>query len=317
MSNTFQQIAATFWHIDIVQCQVIRNDDKKLAAITATDGTRYMLKGEQQNSNNIQKICAFANELSAILPVTTYLKTTEGSYTVTEQNIVYTLEHTLLGTAIDCLTDIHIEEIGKALGKMHRFSLEHHMTLNHATSWSMFGGNLSDAIGDYDENELSFRDFATAFAQEPQMEEIHSLYMRYRGQLEDMWGELPTAATQGDFCYYNMLFDEQYISGIFDFNLAGDEVLINECVAVGIYLCWHVDYQETHSSIQRFQRFMQAYEEQRALNSLEKNAIPALFAIIRAFRYDRVEDGIKDVITKENFLEETLSILQETDERLF
>ncbi|WP_042471845.1 phosphotransferase enzyme family protein [Bacillus ndiopicus] len=311
MNDTFKKIATTFWHIEIAQCQVLRDGNKKLAAITAFDGTHYMLKGEQQNGENMQKICDFANQLSVILPVTTYLKTAEGSYIVTDHNIAYTLEHALSGIAINHLKDIHIEEIGKALGEMHRFSLEHTFTLNQATSWSMFGGNQSDAIGDYDENELSFRDFATAFAQEPQMQEIASLYMQHRQQLAAVWQELPMAATQGDFCYYNMLFNEQQqISGIFDFNLAGDEVLVNEYVAVGVYLCWSVDYQGEQSPTQRFQRFMQAYEEQRALNSLEKTAIPALFAIIRAFRYDRVDNGIKNVTSKECFLNETLEILR-------
>lgn len=311
MNDTFQRIAATFWGIEMASCDVIRDSAKKLAVITATDGKRYMLKGELYNSDKMQHICAFANKLSAILPVTTYLKIGDSGYTVTEQNIVYTLEHMVSGTAINCLTNIHIEEIGTALGKMHRFSLEHSILLNQATSWAMFGGNVSDALGDYDENELSFRDFATAFAQEPHMQDIASLYTGYRKQLEDVWRELPIAATQGDFCYYNMLFDEQQqISGIFDFNLAGDEVLLNECVAVGVYLCWHVDYQGELSSTQRFQQFMQAYEKQRTLNVLEKKMFPALFAIIRAFRYDRVENGIKNSEAKGAFLNETLEILR-------
>lgn len=311
MNDTLHRIAAAFWDIEMASCDVIRDSDKKLATITAADGKRYMLKGEQHTSNKMQQVCAFANELSAILPVTTYLKIGDGGYTVTEQNIVYTLEHMVSGIAISCLTNIHIEEIGTALGKMHRFSLEHSISLNQATSWAMFGGNESDALGDYDENELSFRDFATAFAQEPHMQDITSLYMGYRKQLEDVWSELPTAATQGDFCHYNMLFDEQQrINGIFNFNLAGDEVLLNECVAVGVYLCWHVDYQGELSSTQRFQQFMQAYEKQRALNVLEKKMIPALFAIIRAFRYDRVENGIKNSDAKGAFLNETLEILR-------
>lgn len=37
---------------------------------------------------------------------------------------------------------------------------------------------------------------------------------------------------------------------------------------------------------------------------------PALFAIIRAFRYDRVENGIKNSEAKGVFLNETLEILR-------
>ncbi|KYG89470.1 hypothetical protein MHH70_06685 [Metasolibacillus sp. FSL H7-0170] len=108
MNDTSQHIATTVWHIDVATCQTIRNSDKKLAAITSTDGTHHMLKGERYNNDNMQKICSFANELSAILPVTTYLKTGTGGYTFAEQNMICTLEHTLSGTAIDCLTDLHI-----------------------------------------------------------------------------------------------------------------------------------------------------------------------------------------------------------------
>ena len=180
----------------------------------------------------------------------------------------------------------------------------------------MFGGNATDKIGDYDENELSFRDFKQAFENDSLFHEIEALYNVHRTKLHAMWAELPTAATQGDFCPYNLLFQDNKIVGLFDFNLAGDEVLINECVAVGIYLSWHVDYNGTLTASERFTQYIESYQSERPWTKLEYDAFPSLFSIIRAFRFDRVENGIADTACHKTFLKETLHLLQTGKEAL-
>lgn len=306
-----RDLLKSFWDIDVNRLNVVRDSDNKLAEIVGIDGNVYILKGENNICEKVNRICEFANELKSILPVSTYIKTINSTYAVEHEEIIYTLEFKLPGKTVEHVTDQHINEIGKALGKMHRFSLEHAYKLNQATSWSMFGGNKTDNIGDYDENEISFLDFEKAFSEEIQMAEIKTLYMQHRSKLEKMWPYLPKAATQGDFCHYNMLFNEtDHIVGIFDFNLAGDEVLINECIAVGIYLSWHVKYIGEKKSSMRFEQFIKNYTEERTFNELEMQSIPSLFAIIRAFRFDRVEDGINDSLNKTTFLNDTLNILK-------
>jgi len=174
----------------------------------------------------------------------------------------------------------------------------------------MFGGNKSDRLGEYDENELSFHDFKAVFGTSGVYQEIERLYKEKRNVLASKWELLPKGATQGDFCHYNMLFSVKgEVQGIFDFNLAGDEVFVNECVAVGVYLSWHTEFKGNYTAEERFKAYLKAYQKIRPLNSVEQTCVTPLIQIIRAFRFDRVEAG---ALKKEsNFLKETMKLLVE------
>ena len=106
-----------------------------------------------------------------------------------------------------------------------------------------------------------------------------------------------------------MRFQEGKLVALFDFDLAGDEVLVNECVAVAIYLSWHVPYEGMLTSQERYQLFMQQYDKERPLTLEERSVLPSLFSIIRAFRYDRIEDGIANSKNYQPFLQETRMLL--------
>lgn len=291
--------------------EIIRDyDHKKLAKLTDMNGKIFYLKGEKLNRSEGERVCQFANDLSDILPIPTYIHTGELMYTADWEGFIFTLETALIeGEGIQQLNDIHIQSIAENLAKQHKHCLQHNILLNKPTSWAMFGGNQTDALGDYDENELSFLDFKRAFSDYAQFAEIEQMYLDYRKQLKALWPKLPTAATQGDFCYYNMLFKDGQLVGLFDFNLAGDEVYINECLAVGIFLCWHTPYEGKLNGEERFELFMRTYESVRPLTAIELQAKPLLFRVIRAFRFDRVEEGIANINDYQQFLEETKKLL--------
>ena len=298
------------WQIDIESTKEIRNSEKVMLEVTTPNDITYLLKGEKADAVNVENIIQYATLLASILPVATYKKTISDTYCIALNQYVFTLEEKLSGSEVNILTDNIIYEIGKNLGKLHQFSLNNHIRLHCSTSWAMFGGNATDKIGDYDENELSFLNFKQAFQHGPSFHEIETLYNEHRSKLHTLWSQLPTAATQGDFCHYNLLFHDEELIGLCDFNLAGDEVLINECVAVGIYLCWHVDYDGTFTASERFTQFIESYQSVCPWTKLEYDAFPSLFAIIRAFRFDRVEDGIADTACHETFPKRNLHILQ-------
>lgn len=175
----------------------------------------------------------------------------------------------------------------------------------------MFGGNQTDKIGDYDENELSFQTFKQAFNEHELFPEIEYHYLQHRSVLQKVWSSLPQGAVQGDFCYYNMLKQQDGTYSILDFNLAGNEIFLNECIAVGVYHSWHVPYTGRLNAAERFRKFIAAYEAKRPFTSLEREHFNPLLAIIRAFRFDRIEDGaiLKETAEKNQFVKETLDIL--------
>lgn len=296
------------WNITIQDVTTIRNADKHIFEIH-TCGQTYILKGEKQIVQEVEAYCQFANALQNALPISAYLPTTNSNFAAQKDDFVYTLEQKGMGKEIQQLNDAQIEAMGALLGKLHAYSLKHQLNLQKATSWSMFGGNATMAIGDYDENELSFLDFKKAFQHDEAFPAIEQLYNAHRSLLKQHWATLPKAATQGDFCYYNMLFENNNISAIFDFNLAGDEVLLNECIAAAIYCCWHTAYQGKLIAEERYQLFINAYQQFRPWTSLEFDLASPLFAIIRAFRYDRVEQGIANSAQHEQFLQQTKGIL--------
>ena len=304
------QFARQHWNKSFRSIKELRNAEKLIYVLVDELGVSYVLKGEKENVQSVEENCQFANDLRAILPISMYFKTIQNTFTTQYGAYVFTLaEYLSEGEEISSLTDIHLKEIATKLAIMHRYTLTNELTLQKATSWSMFGGNETEEIGDYDENELSFQLFEKTFHQHPKISSIKEKYRELRGLLYQAWPSLPKVATQGDFCYYNMRFKEGKLVALFDFDLAGDEVLVNEFVAVAIYLSWHVPYEGSLTSQERYQLFVQQYEKERPLAMEERNVLPALFSIIRAFRYDRVEDGVADMGNVEQFLQETWKLL--------
>lgn len=179
----------------------------------------------------------------------------------------------------------------------------------------MFGGNKTDAFGDYDENELSYLDLIKTLVEDKkyavELTMIKELYQSRRSQLKKEWDSLPYGPVQGDLCPYNLLFQQDKISAVFDYNIAGDEVLLNECIGVAVFLAWHYDFEGKETSEERYEAYIDAYETERPLSDHEKEMIPHLFAIIRAFRYDRIEEGIEKIKQCDGkaFLDETIKLL--------
>lgn len=311
-----QKIKDICSHYNVIpkDIEILRMGERVLAKIEAE--YTYFLKGEQANKTYWEQCCHFANTLSRKgMNVSQYVKSKSGYYVVEIEDKVYSLEREVKGEIIETITDTELVEIGSLLGVQHYISQQLSTPFNTATSWSLFGGNQTDNLGDYDENELSFLDFKTHFKAYSIFSKIEFLYNEYRQSLKQVWSSLPQGAVQGDFCYYNMLKQPNGKLAIYDFNLAGNEVYLNECIAVGVYHAWHVPYKGNLNAIERFKLFFESYITERPLNSLEQTYAAKTKSIIRAFRFDRVEDGIL-LENKEEldlFLQETLHILEEKE----
>lgn len=308
--DSILQLAQHQWNTPFRSISELRNAKNVIYELIDESGVAYILKGERTNAESVEQNCQFANVLRACLPTPQYYKSINNTFTVTNGDYIYTLEEKLVvGEEINVLTTQHLIEVASKLAIMHRYTETNNIALHKATSWSMFGGNETDEIGDYDENELSFQAFEEAFHQHQSFPKIKQKYLQLRAFLKEAWPTLPRAATQGDFCYYNQRFQDGKLVGLMDFNLAGDEILVNEFVAVAIYLSWHVPYEGTLTSHERYQLFVQHYEKERPLTTEERSVLPAIFSIIRAFRYDRVDDGIAETGNVEQFINETWHLL--------
>lgn len=302
---------AKHYNIHPEKLEILRNNERILVRIEA-DRT-YFLKGEKAEKSYWEACCTFANYLLGQgMNVTQYQKSAAGHYVSQLDNKIFTLEYGLSGDPIKIITGRELSEIGRLLGLQHRLSMQIPSPFSTATSWSMFGGNQTDAIGDYDENELSFLEFKDHYQHSPIYSKIKVLYKEYRQNLQQIWGQLPQGPVQGDFCYYNILKNPDRTLWLYDFNLAGNEVYLNECLGVAVYHAWHVPYEGNLSEEERFQLFLESYVKERPWTPLEQAVAPKLKAIIQAFRYDRIEEGItlKTQDEQHQFLQETLNILE-------
>ncbi|WP_432361828.1 phosphotransferase enzyme family protein [Sporosarcina sp. UB5] len=294
----------------------ILRDKDRLVAEVEVDGDTFFLKGEKQPVTFIESIIDFTIIMSAAgLPFIVPEKTIEGHRYVEHEGLLFILERKGNGEEVKRLRLSHIREIGKLLGKQHAISSTTDFRFGVGTSWGMFGGNKTDAFGDYDENELSYLDLIRCIDKdetfEVELTTVKELYQSRRSRLQEVWNSLPAGPVQGDLCPYNLLFQQDNISGVFDYNIAGDEVLLNECIGNAVFLAWHYDFEGNETSEERYDAYIDAYTSERPLSNREMEMVPHLFAIIRAFRYDRIEEGIEKIKQGDGkaFLDETITFL--------
>ncbi|MEN2768550.1 phosphotransferase enzyme family protein [Ornithinibacillus xuwenensis] len=283
---------------------------------------KYILKfyhDRYTTANGLQKQGELSLYLKASgLPFAARFPTKDGKYygeTLYEgKKSFVTLEEYMDGDPISAVTLEDTYEIGRLLGIQHKACEESGIDFGHGTSWSMFGGNETNQFGDYDENELCFRELMEALAGAQYTHKLLSAitqqYQLLREEIASIWHELPKGPVQGDFCPYNMAKRNGRITGIFDYNLAGDEVLINECCGVAVYLAF--SHEKVAGNEQSHLRvFLEAYRQERNISVLEEKMISPLIRVIRPFRYDRVESIVR-------LIEEgkEAAVLQHLDETL-
>ncbi len=315
-SELIQEVMKYYFTEPVTRHEILR-DKERLVAEVEVDGEMYYLKGEKQPVAFIEKIIEFTILMNdAGLPFIVPEKTIIGNRYVEHGGLLFILEKKGFGEEIKHLRLSHSREIGKLLGKQHAISSTTDFRFGTGTSWGMFGGNETDAIGDYDENELSYLALIREIEKEGtfkiELDTVKELYLSRRSKLKEVWSSLPSGPVQGDLCPYNLLFQQDEISAVFDYDIAGDEVLLNECIGVAVFLAWHHDFEGTETPEEHYHAYIEAYEAERPLSDGEREMIPHLFAIIRAFRYDRIEEGIDKIKQGDGkaFIDETIMLLQ-------
>ncbi|WP_078543019.1 protein kinase family protein [Litchfieldia alkalitelluris] len=196
---------------------IIRRNERILAKIES--GQEYFLKGESANKEYWEACCFYARALSEQgMNVTHCEKSINDTYVIQAEDKVFSLERSLSGEPMEFITDREINEIGRLLGIQHSLSSKITTPFTKGTSWSLFGGNQTGEIGDYDENELSYLDLKKQYETHHLLPKIELLFKQFRQTLYKIWSILPQGAVQGDFCYYNMLQEKDRSLAIYDFN---------------------------------------------------------------------------------------------------
>jgi Ser/Thr protein kinase RdoA (MazF antagonist) len=191
-----------------------------------------------------------------------------------------TVEEWIDGEPPHFVTPSLVSILGRTLGKMHVLVGGYGPLFGHGTDLSLFGHR-----DEYHANAGRLRKALEGLGLEmpPSLEDAYKVA---RGRLAGLWDDLPAGPVHGDLAEHNLLLDEtENVKAVLDFNLAGDEVFINEVVHTCLRLPSFGD--ESHDRAYTT-RFLRAYEEVRPLSVKERLAAPYLVTVIRPFRLREV-----------------------------
>ncbi|GEM_PF-1319000 len=288
--------------------------DFVLKGVQASGRAGFLHLNEQELERQGGWAAAMAREG---LPVMERIRSREGRYWARlsdgRQDWLTTVERFAPGTEFVCRSARDIGRIGELAGRLHAASLRSGIRFGHGTSWSLFGSRATEELGDYDENAESFEAAANALAQggcpEKLQSRVRTLYKSLRAETEAVWHSLPLAAVQGDLCPYNLTRDEDgRIAGLFDLNIAGDEVLVGELAALmAYYAAYRPDGISPDEAMEAFYR---AYSAVRPLEAEERQVLGPLLRIVAPFRFDRVARASRRI--RENGAEAAVHFAQET-----
>jgi len=222
---------------------------------------------------------------------------------INDREVLASIEDKIEGDRVRKINKNIISQLGKYFGKMHSLSQCSNIKFDYGTPWSMFGGNKSNRFGEYDENiEYAIRLKEVLMSRETTINknlinELYSIYEEKRKSLKEYWDNLPRGPIQGDLSFNNIMIDkEEKITGIIDFNLAGDEVLINHFAGEAAFLSYDgekIDYEDEKMSDEYLKSFFQNYQKYRKMDENELKVLNDLLRIYRPFKFYRVEKIIE------------------------
>lgn len=175
-------------------------------------------------------------------------------------------------------------KIGALMARMHTLSLMNNCEIGCGTLFSAAYWNDVDSFQDFceiTENEnLDQRIVA-------QIKKLHDEKLE---AIRNVWGTLPKAAVQGDLSINNLVYGEKELT-VFDYNNAGDEVLISDLVMEGLLTAYEMDMPEKADSNDRekiFPAMLNGYLSIRKLSEEEANAAWLVYTLYHALWFTRV-----------------------------
>ncbi len=213
-------------------------------------------------------------------------------------------------------------QIGALMARMHMLSLENGCTIGCGTLFSAAYENDVDVYPRFCE---LCRDEHIEQTVVNRIRELHDVKLQ---QIRSVWDKLPKAAVQGDISINNLSRDENGLI-VFDYNNAGDEVLISDLVLEGLLTAYEMDLPAgTPDSCREllYPAFLNGYLSVRKLSREEADAARIVYTLYHALWFTRIvynENSLEKMIEKEDYasanqlLRRMLDDLNETDDGRF
>lgn len=213
-------------------------------------------------------------------------------------------------------------KIGELMARMHTLSLENGCEIGHRTLFSAAYWNDVDAYSDFCE--------ITADEKLDQgiVVQIKVLREAKLERIRAVWESLPRAAVQGDISINNLVNSADGLV-VFDYNNAGDEVLISDLVMEGLLTAYEMELPEgTPASFreQLFPELLKGYLSHRPLSEMESATAWEVYTLYHALWFTRViynDESLQKLVENGNYdaanrlLKQMLADMTEADDGRF
>ena len=190
--------------------------------------------------------------------------------------------------------------IGKLMARMHMISLANQCGIGCGTLFSAAWWNDVD----------SFPKFCEICEDKRLDQEIAAKIKAMReeklARIRAVWDALPKAAVQGDISINNLVDSADELT-VFDYNNAGDEVLISDLVMEGLLTAYEMELPEGVPASYReklFPALLNGYLSVRPLNELERNAAWEVYTLYHGLWFTRIvynDDSLEKLVQRGDY----------------
>lgn len=197
-------------------------------------------------------------------------------------------------------TDISYK-IGELMARMHIISLDNKCEIGCGTLFSAAYWNDVDSFQDFCEIGKNENLDQTI------VEQIKKLHDEKLEAIRAIWDRLPRAAVQGDISINNLVYGEKELT-VFDYNNAGDEVLISDLVMEGLLTAYEMDLPEGAEKSCRdhfFSALLDGYLSIRNLSEEEAKAAWMVYTLYHSLWFTRIiynEDSLQKLVKNEDYV---------------
>ncbi len=223
------------------------------------------------------------------------------------------------------ITEITTEiayQIGELMARMHTISFANKYEIGHGTLFSAAYWNDVDAFSEFCEIAKDEK------LEQTIVKQIITLHDEKLERLRAVWGTLPKAAVQGDISINNLVQSEDGLI-VFDYNNAGDEVLISDLVMEGLLTTYGMELPDgTPDSYRKkiFPALLKGYLSVRPLNEAESKAAWEAYTLYHSLWFTRIiynDDCLENLVKNGDYaaanrlLKKMLEDMMEADDGRF
>lgn len=282
-------------------------------------------KNLQEEREKIENQCAFSEFLRKKGIRTPMRHRADGRYCNEFIFMEKPLNATLEDWCGEEITEITVEtarRIGELMARMHVISLENECRIGCGTLFSAAYWNDVDVFQQFCELTKDKR------LDQGTVDKIKALRGEKLKRLRSVWETLPKAAVQGDISINNLTDNGGGLT-VFDYNNAGDEVLVSDLVLEGLLTAYEMELPAGTGEAYReglFPALLKGYLSVRELSEAERAAAWDIYTLYHALWFTRIVysgGSLEKLVQNEDFeaanrlLRRMLEDMSETDDGRF